>query len=80
MDKRLAQTLTVEEAGEIRLKAEKAADDARELFGAVVARELKRGAQPTEIARRGKVTYETIRRIARKYRLKPLREPRQAAG
>lgn len=73
MDKQLARTLTVEEAGEIRRKAEEAADEARELFGAVVARELKRGEQPTDVARRGKVTYETIRRIARKYQLKPLR-------
>lgn len=56
-------------------RAKKLTDAAGEAFEVVVVEALTSGIKPAAVAKATKYSYETIRRIARKYELEPLREP-----
>lgn len=53
----------------------KAEQDAADTFAAVVVDALRAGLKPKAVANATGYSYETIRRIARKHEIEPLREP-----
>lgn len=62
----------LKQAADAKKQAEK---DAAEMFAVEVAAALRGGMKPKTVAAATGYSYETIRRIARKYHIEPLREP-----
>ena len=70
---RLKQAAAAKKKADTRAK--KLTDAAGEAFEAVVVEALASGIKPAAVAKATDYSYETIRRIARKHQLEPLREP-----